>query len=262
MHAPYLVPLWTDEDQSTEAVSIRSIGQRVCSAADHVATFLNRQIGTPPLRYEEFLESERIFVPQPGLSLRRTPQGVTMTGFIKGSLGPAYDGEISHDSCYVTFGSGNPCDISGIVDVTAQVFGQVIVSTGGARLPEVAGNVRVVESVASRSLAGHVRAVVSHGGLGTVGTFAEFGHPQLVIPTEFDQATTGLYCRATGIAATCGLEAWPSRRSLGRQLPALSADTIRQQVTLLSKQTKQASHSASGADDIAGLVESKVRGAA
>lgn len=114
-----------------------------------------------------------------------------------------------------------------------------------------------IGSVASRSLAGHVRAVVSHGGLGTVGTFAEFGHPQLVIPTEFDQATTGLYCRATGIAATCGLEAWPSRRSLGRQLPPLSADTIRQQVTLLSKQTKQASHSASGADDIAGLVESK-----
>ncbi len=253
MHAPYLAPLWNVTDPAPEEEAIIAFSRRMCKIADRTAWALLTVLGQRRLRYSEFLQTERIFVPQPGLQLSSANPNIKVVSFIRGSIGPSLD-ELDipvEDSCYVTFGSGNPCDIVPLVRAAAEVFEHVIVTYGSQKLGFESSRVTARPLLSSASLAGRVKAVVSHGGLGTVGTFAAFGTPQLIIPTELDQATTAMYSRRAGIARTLGLETWTRRKRLGRRLPMFDANAVRDKLLGLHASGKGKTVATSGAAEIA-----------
>jgi len=201
---------------------VLSFGRRIaCGGSfDSILSHLSTRLGLPKLTYNEYLRTEPIFVPQPGLPLPDF-DNLYQVGFIRASLGPPFDEtHVNLDrACYITFGSGNPCDVTRIVQVARSVFPWVIVSTSATPLRQIPSQVIARPFIASSSLAGRVTTVVSHGGIGTVGTFAEHRTPQLIIPTEIDQATMAVHANRLGIARHCGLDAWARRPRLGRHLP-------------------------------------------
>jgi UDP:flavonoid glycosyltransferase YjiC (YdhE family) len=227
LHATYLAPVWCVENVSNEEKAVLAFGSRIWSFANTIAQFLCHELKLDPLTYDEYLATEPILVPQPGLDLQPGFENARSIGFITSSIGPSIDTQgISSDTCYVTFGTGNSCDISELVEAANREFSHVIVSTGLRNIVSKKSRGIVVPLVASASLAGRVGFVVSHGGLGTVGTFAAAGARQLIIPTEFDQATTAIYARRCGIAQCVGLSDWQARKDLGRLFPKLNPDVI------------------------------------
>ncbi|HEY7875319.1 MAG TPA: hypothetical protein VIG64_09375, partial [Actinomycetota bacterium] len=80
--------------------------------------------------------------------------------------------------------------------------------------------------IASSSLAGRVELVITHGGIGTVGTFAAGGTPLLIVPTEIDQATMAIHAERAGLGCAYGMERWLRSPSLGRRLPSIDPDRL------------------------------------
>lgn len=256
LHGPYLSPVVRLQNPSGVEAAILSFTRRIFygGCVDHTYAHLTATLGFPPMTYREYLETETIVVPQPGLDLEDLPN-IQQFGFIRASFGPPIDSEDIDlaESCYITFGSGNPCDISSIVGVAASVFPRVIVTTGHKPLQMLPDGVIDRPFIASSSLAGRVSAVVSHGGIGTVGTFAEHGTPQLIIPTELDQATMAMHADRLGIASSCGLEDWATRPRLGRRLPRIDEGELTRQLRALrSKHVTR--HKCSGAEEIASAI--------
>lgn len=255
IHGPHLAPLVNLENATSIELAVLNISRKVClgplNDAFHV---LNRILGLPLLDYQSYIRSETIYVPQPGLPIPE-PNNMLMTNFIRASLGPVFDGDPNEieGSCYVTFGSGNPCDIARVILLARQVFSKVIANTGDLSLGPFPDGVVIRPFVASSSLVGRVAAVVSHGGIGTVGTFAEWGTPQLIIPTEVDQATMAVHACRAGLATHVGLESFVNRSRLGRQLPNFSDDEL---LTAMDQMWNNQSSSAplvpsAGAEEIA-----------
>jgi len=236
LHGPYLSPIvYIKEPSPTESVVLefaKHIFYGGC--VDAIFSRLSQVLGLPELTYEEYLRTEIIFVPQPGLSLPNYPN-IHQFGFIRASIGPPLDDRDANlgEACYITFGSGNPCDITRIVEWARNVFPWVIVSTGRTKLQKIPSSTVTKPFIASSSLAGRVAAVISHGGIGTVGTFAEHGTPQLIIPTECDQATMAVHAARLGIAKHCGLDSWAERPRLGRHLPEFSEEQFLSSLRIL-----------------------------
>jgi UDP:flavonoid glycosyltransferase YjiC (YdhE family) len=222
LHGPFLAPLLIDPENDETERAIMSLARQMCAMADRISEYLHVTCGAPVLSYADYLATESVIVPQPQLTLAGHCN-VRVVPFVSASIGPPFtaDGIDVAESCYITFGSGNPCDITHLVDTAARVFRAVIVSTG-SRPPIERTNVVCQPFIASESLAGRVPYVVSHGGLGTLGTFAAKRTRQLIIPTELDQATTAVYARRLGLAAVAGLEEWRRRSEMGRRFPAIS----------------------------------------
>ncbi len=225
LHGPWLSPIVSVEKPTAVELAVLNFAQRIFmdGCVDRVYSHLSRTMGFPDLNYQGYLESETIFVPQPGLCLP-TRSNIIETKFIRASFGP--QSNLNHskleDACYVTFGSGNPCDISIIVELAQTVFPTIIVSTGKKQLRYGSPKIISQTYIASSTLAGRVAAVISHGGIGTVGTFAEYGTPQLIIPTEIDQATMAVHAVRFGIAKQYGLDVWARQPRLGRHLPDIN----------------------------------------
>jgi hypothetical protein len=128
----------------------------------------------------------------------------------------------------------------------------VIVTTGDTDLAQSIPNVVAQPYIASASLAGKVAAVVNHGGLGTVGTFAEYHTPQLIVPTELDQAMTALAAFRLGISTHFGLDIWEHRQPTGRRLPPLDCAAFTASLVALRDAHRSATdHGAWGAAEIA-----------
>lgn len=224
LHGPYLAPLLDLPAPTPPERRIVELARKMCyGPMNSCFSAASRTFGLPALDYDAFVQSEWLFVPQPGLPLPNWPN-IWRTQFVRASFGPdllqsEYSGVPG--TCYVTFGSGNPCDITELVALVASVFQSIIVTTGDRVLARSIPNVVAQPYIASASLAGKVTAVVNHGGLGTVGTFAEYHTPQLIVPTELDQAMTALAAFRLGIAAHFGLDVWEYRPPTGRRLPPL-----------------------------------------
>lgn len=237
LHGPYLSPIIRLENATAvERSAIDFATAIACNGSfDRLFDQLASNLGLPQLSYLAYLETESIIVPQPGLVLPSLPNLQT-TEFIRASIGPAPPArelERLAGACYVTFGSGNPCDLEEILRVADRVFDQVVVTTGFIPTGPVPKNVLEYPFIASSALAGRVSAVISHGGIGTVGTFAEHRTPQLIIPTEIDQATMAVHGPRLGVAEQYGLEAWASAPRLGRRLPTLDGNALEQKVRAL-----------------------------
>lgn len=229
LHGPYLTPIIElDHPTTTESAVIEFARRIACGGTfDLILSHLSKQLSLPKLSYEEYLANEPIFVPQPGLPIPNL-DNLYQAGFIRASLGPPFDdAHVNFDqACYITFGSGNPCDITRIVEMARSVFPWVIVSTSATPLRHIPSGVIERPFIASSALAGRVAAVVSHGGIGTVGTFAEHRTPQLIIPTEIDQAIMAIHACRLGIARQCGLDAWAKSLRLGRHLPEFDDEEL------------------------------------
>lgn len=118
---------------------------------------------------------------------------------------------------YVTSGTEPPSvtfpwrelfTVLGAIDVDA-------VATIGPHVDPVAfgavpPNVRVERFVPQGDLLGRARAVVSHGGAGTVLGTASYGRPQLVVPLFADQWENGVALHDAG----CGIVLGPGRRGV------------------------------------------------
>lgn len=255
LHGPYLSPIVAlEEPTPTESVVLEFAKKIFCGGCvNNIFSYLSKAIKLPELTYEEYLQIEKIFVPQPGLRLPNL-SNIQQVHFIRASFGPPLgpQGADLEKACYITFGSGNPCNISRVIQLAHTVFPRVIVSTGHTRLHGIPKGVTTRSFIASSSLAGRVGAVISHGGIGTVGTFAEYGTPQLIIPTELDQATMAVHAARLGIACHCGLDSWAKEPRLGRHLPAFSEEAfIALLHTLHSMPMHPSGIVSSGASDIA-----------
>src|SRR3989338_4042888 len=221
LHGVHLAPLIEWKDTTVTELAVLDMCRKIClGALNDAFQVLNRTVGLPSLDYGTFITSETIFIPQPNLPFQKL-DNMFITQFIRASLGPQFDGDQTklEGSCYVTFGSGNPCDITRVILLAREVFPRVVANTGRLNLGPFPSGVITRSFIASSSLAGHVAAVVSHGGVGTIGTFAEWGTPQLIIPTELTQAAMAIYSSRAGIAKYVGLESFVKRSRLGRQLP-------------------------------------------
>lgn len=257
LHGVYLAPLIElPRHASPPATVILSMARQMCALADKMARWLASSYSAPLLSYDEYLRTEPIFVPQPGLSCK-SGENVTACSFISASIGDDGDSDNAPDlsqACHVTFGSGNPCDISMLVKAASDVFERVVVATGKQPAVDLP-NVFSRPLIPSRALAGRVPYVVSHGGLGTLGTFAAHGARQLIVPTELDQAMTAIYAEDTGLALTEGVSAWTARPATGRRFPPLSERQCRDALERLKALPPQDPAIAAGASEIASGVE-------
>jgi UDP:flavonoid glycosyltransferase YjiC (YdhE family) len=222
LHGPYLVPLLQLKELTPTESAVLQFANKIFTGGcvDTIYSHLSNVHGMPELSYETYLQTETIFVPQPELRLPHLPN-IHQVRFIRASFGPPVDLKKANlaETCYVTFGSGNPCDITRIIELAHHVFPFVVVSTGRTRLGIIRDGVIAESFIASSSLAGRVAAVISHGGIGTVGTFAEHRTPQLIIPTELDQATMAVLAAQSDLAVHCGLYSWATHPRLGRRMP-------------------------------------------
>lgn len=235
IHAPYLAPLISLPDPFPAEERVLSFARGVCGrGAEHILHSIAGSLDVPDLTYPEYLGTEQIVVPQPAVPFRQSAN-IRVVNFIRASYGASLTDvpdSVLADACYVTFGSGNPCDISSVVSAARRCFRHVILT--GRTQSNVHDDVIFRSSSASQYLAGRVKAVVSHGGIGTVGTFAEGGTPQLIIPTEIDQAVMAVFAPRLGIAHQVGLEAWAEQPQLGRRLSHLDANLLDEEMRLLS----------------------------
>lgn len=261
LHGIHLAPLIELEGASPVESAVLAMASRAClGPLNEAFDVVSRKTGAPRLDYYAYIESERLFVPQPGLPFK-APPNMYVTNFIRSSLGPPFNGDRSRlqGACYVTFGSGNRCDIAQVVRVARDVFDEVVVSVGQVQLDPLATGTIVRPLIASWSLAGRVAAVVSHGGVGTVGTFSEWGTPQMIIPTELTQAMMAIFSARAGIARYVGLQSFAKRTELGRQLPKLNDHELRQAMLALRVDgAAQHRPPSSGADEIAARLAGEV----
>ena len=263
MHGPYLSPLLDIPDASPAERAVLDLTSEILlgGAVDQVLVRLSTELGLPEATTRRALAEEAIICPQPGLPFALScGKNVRVADYIAASYGPPPPAQLSQDSevCYVTFGSGNPCDVSAVARCAADVYRTVLVSPGDLRLEGLPDNVVVCRAVASQALVGRVSAVISHGGIGTVGTFAQVGTPQLVIPTEPDQATMAVHGTRHGVAIQCGLEEWSRSPQTGRRLPVLETLKLRSAVEQMRDMNPAAwtKTPARGATEIAALVMS------
>ncbi len=263
LHGPYLSPIVELPDQTAlESTVINFVSKLFCDGpVDIIYSHLAHKFGLNKLTYREYLHTEPILVPQPGLPLSQY-QNIRQVGFIRASFGPPLDfnGIDIERACHITFGSGNPCDISRIIQLTSMVYPLVIVATGLTPLSNVPKNVIKRPFIASSSLAGRVPTVISHGGIGTVGTFAEYGTSQLIIPTEPDQATMAIHGARLGITDHCGLESWATNPELGRHIPPFSDEEFFESLVRVNHRSrKPVSFRSSGSRDIASIISHMMR---
>ncbi len=255
LHGPYLSPIVCLKEMTATESAVLEFAKKIFlgGCVDSIYSYLSQMLGIPELTYDAYLRTETIFVPQPDLPLPNLPN-IHSVNFIRASFGPQFYFHKNDlmEACYITFGSGNPCDINKIVQLTQTVFPFVIISTGHNQLRIAPKGVITKPFIASSSLAGRVTAVISHGGIGTVGTFAEHKTPQLIIPTELDQATMAIHAARLGIAQHCGLDSWAKRPRLGRNLPDFSEEEFINLLRVLrSKSMDSKEVACSGASDIA-----------
>jgi hypothetical protein len=253
LHGPYLWPFVELESPTPAESAVRDFAQR---GMDNVASDLMheiaRELGMADLDYAEYLETEHILVPQPELPLH-VRDNVAELGFVRASYGnpeppPSVDLE---RSALISFGSGNPCDLTEVVAAARQVFPQVVVTGWRDHHGKVAPGVFAQGAIASSTFAGRVGAVISHGGIGTVGTFAEHGTPQVMVPTEIDQATMAIHAVRTGIAEQYGLEAWAEQPRLGRHLPPIDRDELAARLVRACESPLPPTRPSDGAADLA-----------
>ncbi|MDZ4064564.1 MAG: hypothetical protein U1E22_07850 [Coriobacteriia bacterium] len=261
MHAPYLSPLLDLHDASQAERIVLDLTNEILlgGAVDTVLNELSAKLALPAATMREALAEETIICPQPGLPFRGPcPQNIQVADFIAASYGPSPPPGLStgSDLCYVTFGSGNPCDLGNVVRSVAGLYDQVLLSTGSLRVGDMPKNVITCRAVSAEGLLDRVSAVVSHGGIGTVGTFARAGIPQLVIPTEPDQATMAVHGTRHGVCMQCGLEAWSEHAQTGRRLPQMGVSELHDAI-LQMRDAEAASWNrfpACGASNVAGIV--------
>jgi UDP:flavonoid glycosyltransferase YjiC (YdhE family) len=212
---------------------------------------LTGELGLPELDYGEFLRDETLFVPDPLVPIDDAPN-IWRLPFISAGYGspPPLSVPQLGSTCLVTFGSGNPCDVREVVLAARRHFPSVLFCSPRARV-EHKGVINM-SHLDARQIAPHIRAVVSHSGLGTIGTFAGHGVAQLVMPTEIDQATTAIHARRHGLADVIGLEAWSARAALGRRL-VIAETALDEGMARLARRSGRlaAQYSATGAGEAA-----------
>ena len=264
LHGPYLSPIVYLKNSSETELLVLAFARKIFygNVVNSIFSHLADTFGFSKLTYKEYLHTEEIFVPQPGLSLPNLPN-LHQVRFIRASFGPPFDLKGYNNlrkGCYITFGSGNPCDITRIVELASKVFPLVIVSTGKLNLKITSERIIARPFIASSSLVGRVGAVISHGGIGTVGTFAEFGTPQLIIPTELDQATMAVHAARMVIAKYCGLNSWAKRNKLGRRLPDFSEKELLDSLDILHHTPIDSKGIiSSGSSDIASMIDRLIK---
>src|SRR5574341_1145047 len=131
LHGVHLAPLLDWKDTTVTELAVLDMCRKIClGPLNDAFQVLKRTVGLPSLDYETFINSETIFVPQPGLPIQKL-DSMFLTNFVRASLGPPFDGDQADldGSCYVTFGSGNPCDISRIILLASKVFPTVVAKT-------------------------------------------------------------------------------------------------------------------------------------
>lgn len=228
LHAPYLSPIINWKNMPNSDLKTLSFLNHIFSDnyIGMVFNFLSSKMDLPVLTYNQFLNEEDIYVPQPYLDLGKR-NNIQQCSFIKASFGEDYDEKIPESSCLLSFGSGNPCDINVIIDVLKDIFDLVLFCTGSLKSFSHYSNVKPIKFISSKSLCGKVGSVISHGGMGTVGTFAEYNTKQLIIPTEPDQAVMAIYSKNINLTQTFGLEKWSNRKSqLGRSIDYLELNSM------------------------------------
>lgn len=208
------------------------------------------RVGLPRLTVDEFGMSECVIAQPP------TPHTETIgtaAGFIRASVGdPIAPAASLEDSCLVTFGTGNPCDLTRVVTPLAMRFEKVIVNTCGTPVAHpLPRNVELHPFVSSASVAERIRLVVCHGGIGTLGAFVPARARVLAIPIELDGACNAAMFEGRWNIAALGLSAWTAPESLTRRLPAFSDDEFHAAVDEVLARPLATPPAPRGADHIA-----------
>ncbi|HEY7875959.1 MAG TPA: glycosyltransferase, partial [Actinomycetota bacterium] len=135
LHGPYLSPIVELRDPSPLEIAVLTVAtDLMCGGTwDLILRHVARALGLPELTYERFLQTERIAIPQPALSLRGG-ENLGRCDFIAASLGPAIPPaiELGSGCCYISFGTGKPCPLDDVVRVASSAFARVLVSTNQA----------------------------------------------------------------------------------------------------------------------------------
>lgn len=260
LHGVHLAPLLRLETPTSVESRIVAFVAEICRR--HLSkemALISRTCDLPMLNFDQFVRTEAICCPLPDLKyLEKGP--LRVTGFLMASIGPAYPTEEDlGETCYVTFGSGNPCNTSRILMLAREIFPKVLTSGRADTLGKVPDGVTVRPLVSNASLAGKVAAVISHGGVGTVGAFAGSATPHLIIPTEYSQAVMGIQASRMGLARVIGLESLSERNRLGRRLPEFKdKDLLSALRDVREGKVKPAIQPTSGAEEIVEVAESQL----
>jgi UDP:flavonoid glycosyltransferase YjiC (YdhE family) len=258
LHGPWLLPCLTDLPNSRGfSHAFEILDKTLKGPASTQLQIQGESLGVEAdMNFEAFLKNEIIAIAHDNLTIR-AGGNLHPCGFLPGDFGPAVpefntDWEVER-SCCITFGSAMTGDLSPIVGAASVVYSNVVVLKGVADLKAPPSNVYVAPSASMRSLCEKVGTAVSHGGIGTLGTFYMSGIRQLLIPGDLDQVVNSGIAAARKEATVAGVDYWIRRSEPGRELPPVSKDELVHNLSILAQEERPRRVHSDGAVKIAEL---------
>jgi UDP:flavonoid glycosyltransferase YjiC (YdhE family) len=220
---------------------VRAVADRYADLAYGPA--LNRgraRLGLPPVRHvmPQLMGRGTIAATDPALT--RLPAGARLRATQTGYPILAEDGALSQElrsflaagppPVYAGFGSmpyGDRDRVGRLLVAAAERAGQrIVIYRGWARIPEVrhSETCLLVDEEPHHLLFPGVRAVIHHGGAGTVATAARAGVPQIVLPQAADQFLWRSQVVQLGLGPRAPLLRFASVASLARAIAAAVSD--------------------------------------
>jgi UDP:flavonoid glycosyltransferase YjiC (YdhE family) len=179
--------------------------RRVAEAAAEVVAPLWREQGLEPDPYAGAFRGLYVDVAPPALSLSEPPAASVRLRLVERAAEPPPppDG-VETPFVYATMGTifNEPQAFRVLLDALDGRPAVVTTGRGGRIDGPVPDGVLVAEFVPQEELLAHARAVVSHGGSGTMLGALAHGLPLVFVPQGADQFDNAALCEAAGVAVT------------------------------------------------------------
>lgn len=228
LHGPWLEPVTTLDDKSEAARNIRDLMRKVLEdPVSKLLKIVGDCVDVDCGNYTKFLDEEKIIVAQPesGLSLRHNMFPI---GYISSSFGSDLINieQPNGGIAVVSFGTGVDVNLDDILREALNIFEHVVFVEGRCATTLRNSRLHVVSALASSWIIKHADCLVTHGGIGTVGTFIGEIRKMVFVPCDLDQAFNCLFATNQNQADVVGLASWAGRDRLGRRLPEFRVDEL------------------------------------
>jgi hypothetical protein len=223
MHGPWLTPEYDLTDLSRSERSLISGWKRAIQVTDTLLLVMAHALGYNYRGYRHWLESHRICAAQGFSVTYRSPRPVI--GFLHLEYGPATVADLPDKCISVLFGTAIrevDCDLLRAISG----FGLPLVVVG-ARHRRPADGIFWVRSMSASRLADISAIAITHGGIGTIPTFARAGVPQIFVPHDIDQALNAVLAARSAFGEPIRLDYWRDRSPFGRVRPTVDSDDVR-----------------------------------
>lgn len=227
LHTAWLLPLTPlDRGSAVESALLDFVVRYAGSTIDPSLQAIAARFGVPELTYEEIVRGGSVLAVQPASTLI-AGSATRAVGFVPASVGTTPpDAADASGAVLISLGGRTGPTTDRIVESTAGLASRVLLARrdhSGGPLP---ANVILVDPRPIRDLAPHLRAAITHGGMGLLASLAVARVRHMIVPGDVTQATAALLGERLAIASQVGLECWAAQARPGRLRLDIAAEEV------------------------------------